>query len=144
MANKLWMALVVVVLAWTASACSHGSAALPDLPVKVMTAEQATQADKPVHADVIVDNARVKIARVVIQPKNTMPAHATPVPVSVYTISGQGEMEVNGSGHALAEGTIMTLPAGAQHAVLNKGEAPLVLLVHYLRSGQVAQEHHHH
>ncbi len=103
----------------------------------------ASVSDQAVHPQVLHDDANLKIAVVTIKPGATMAEHAAPVPVTVQTISGQGGMTIAGAAKVLKPGTIFLLDAGAPHGLQAAGEAPLVVLLHYLKSGATLDHHGH-
>ena len=98
--------------------------------------------EKPVTPKVLRDDDSVKIVLVTIAPGATMPEHATPVPVTVQTLSGAGEMTISGKSHELAVGSIYYLDADAPHALSASGDEALVVLVHYLKGG-APMDHEH-
>ncbi|MBT8493369.1 MAG: cupin domain-containing protein [Deltaproteobacteria bacterium] len=98
-----------------------------------MYAIAAATSDKPVHPEIVHDDASVKIVVVTIAAGQTMKEHATPVPVTVQTISGAGMMKVSGEDHPLTADKVHFLDAEAPHAIRADAGAPLVLLVHYLK-----------
>jgi quercetin dioxygenase-like cupin family protein len=132
-----------------APAAPHAAPAAPQapFPTQVFAFKAAPEGAKAVHVEVLLDHGAAKLAQVTLQPGAAMPAHAAPVPVTVQALSGQGELEIEGTRHPLRPGQIITMAAGAQHAVYaGEGEA-LVLLLHYLRGGAAPaahDDHHHH
>ena len=98
--------------------------------------------EKPVNPKVLHEDDHVKIALVTILASATMAEHATPVPVTVQTLSGEGQMTIAGEPNALVPGSIFYLDAGAPHALAASGEQPLVVLVHYIKGGKPMKHDH--
>lgn len=46
----------------------------------------------------------------------------------LYVLQGSGEIEVEGATHQVAPGRAVFIPDGAEHAYINTGEAPLVIV----------------
>jgi quercetin dioxygenase-like cupin family protein len=103
----------------------------------------AAASDQAIHPAVLHEDRDVKIVVVTIKPGGTMAEHATPVPVTVQTISGHGTMSVAGKANVLQAGTVFRLDASAPHALVAEGEEPLVVLVHYIKGGKAIGHHAH-
>ncbi len=73
----------------------------------------------------------------------------------LVVVSGSGRAELDGAEHPLVAGTLVLVPAGTQHNVINAGENPLVLYtvygppdhapdtVHATKTEAEADEHDH-
>ncbi len=70
--------------------------------------------------------------------------------------AGSGKAVLNGQEHSLEDGSVVVIPAGVEHNVVNTGDEPLRLYtlysppehedgtVHHTKAEADAAEHHHH
>jgi len=49
----------------------------------------------------------------------------------LYFVSGSGTAKVNGEDHAISEGDVVDVPAGAEHNFSNTGDSPMKLFTVY-------------
>ncbi len=114
---------------------SGDESATGDAPEGRRLDARAPEGDGPVTPRVVHEDANVKIAVVSIRAEATMEEHATPIPVTILGVSGTGTLSIGGEPHALDPGALYHLDAHAPHALKAEGEAPLVVMVHYLKRG---------
>ena len=78
------------------------------------------------------ENAAVGVSQLLIQPGVEIPAHTHDTQVdSIYVVSGEGEVYLNGSWHPVAADDYIFAPAGAEHGVRNSGDQVLKLFIHH-------------
>ncbi len=75
------------------------------------------------------DNDRLNNAEVSIDPGCKIAPHIHDSAIEfIYIVRGTGEVHMNGECEAAVPGLMMMAPSGTEHAVVNTGDEPLVLL----------------
>ncbi|WP_430816216.1 cupin domain-containing protein [Carboxylicivirga sp. RSCT41] len=64
-----------------------------------------------------------------LAPNGEVPAHALPIHVTFYLVSGQGTLTVNGNTFTAYKGDVLTVEANQERSWINTGTTDLKLLV---------------
>lgn len=94
---------------------------------------------QPKEARVLMNEAPLKLATIILRGGTTMPEHAAPVPVTILALSGAGVITVGDERLPVDAGHAVFLGADVVHAVVPDPGTDLVLVVHHLGQGA---EHH--
>lgn len=98
-----------------------------------LTAPTADGPDKEVKQ--LVDTPFVKLVSITLRKGTVLADHAAPVAVTLSAAAGSGTVKVGAEVMPLGAGHLVVLAPHAVHSVTPAGEAPLVVLVHYLKGG---------
>lgn len=85
---------------------------------------------------VLLDERHLKIATIALRDGTPLPPHTAPVPVTIQVLEGEGVIHAGGQPMTVTRGSLVSLVANEEHDVIPKPGGDMLLLVHYLRSGQ--------
>ena len=134
----LWVAALAL------GGCATQSAATPQTPTLggpiVRTVEFPVSAGpgEPREVRILVDEPALKLATVVLRQGTVLPDHNVPVPVTIQALQGAGVVTAEGERFRIDPAHAVVLGPNVPHAVEPDAGTDLVLLVHYLRSGNEA------
>jgi len=94
---------------------------------------------QPKEARVLMNEAPLKLATIILRGGTVMPDHAAPVPVTIFALAGAGVITVGDERLPVDAGHAVFLGPDVVHAVVPNPGADLVLVVHHLGKGA---EHH--
>ncbi len=120
------------------SAGTHGATHELEEPAAGNTVFELPQAvgDGPgQEVSVLLDASHLKLAVLTLRRGTVLPPHSAPVPTTIQVLVGKGIVGVDGERIPVSKGSIVALPAGAEHEVLPEQGSDMSLLVHYLRGG---------
>ena len=95
---------------------------------------------QPKEARVLMNEAPLKLATIILRQGTVLPEHDAPVPVTIFALSGAGVVTVGDERLALDAGHAVFLGPKVPHAVIPNPGTDLVLVVHHLGRGE---EHPH-
>ncbi|PTN33966.1 cupin domain-containing protein [Desulfonatronum sp. SC1] len=79
-----------------------------------------------------VDSDRVSVSQLEIAPGVEVPIHThDPQLDSIFVLSGEGEMFINGEWRRVGPEDYLLAPMGVEHGVRNVGREPLRLFIHH-------------
>jgi quercetin dioxygenase-like cupin family protein len=90
---------------------------------------KAATIDVPFEARKLVTLPGLELVHMVLEPGQSVPAHALPITVLFYVLSGTGTLAVDGRAEALGPDTLALVPAHSQRGWTNHGSESLRLLV---------------
>lgn len=85
---------------------------------------------------VLLDERHLKLATIALRDGTPLPPHSAPVPVTIQVLAGEGVIHVGGKPVSVTRGSMVSLVAGEEHAVVTKEGGDMLLLVHYLRGAK--------
>lgn len=94
---------------------------------------------QPKEVKVILDEAPVKLASVILRQGTILPEHDAPVPVTIVALAGSGVVTVGTERLRLDIAHAVFLGAKVRHAVIPEPGTDLVLIIHHL--GRSAEHH---
>lgn len=94
---------------------------------------------QPKEARVLMNEAPLKLATIILRGGTVMPDHAAPVPVTIFALAGAGVITVGDERLPVDAGHAVFLGPDVVHAVIPNPGTDLVLVVHHLGQGA---EHH--
>ena len=89
---------------------------------------------------VLLDESHLKLALLVLRQGTVLPSHSAPVPTTIHVLEGGGVVHVGNDAVPVSAGSIVPLRAGVAHDVVPEPGTDMLLLVHYLRSGEPTTE----
>ena len=89
----------------------------------------AATIDVPFEARKLVTLPGLELVHMVLETGQSVPAHALPITVLFYVLSGTGTLEVDARTETVGSDTLALVPAHAQRGWTNHGSTPLRLLV---------------
>lgn len=121
------------------------AAPAPAQPASQVVALPRTGADGPgKEVAMVLQTPRVKLATITLRGGTVLGEHATPMEVTIVTLSGGGDLVLGGGERVrLDPGHMVVLAPNTPHAVEPHGEEELILLIHHIKSGGAAPEAHH-
>lgn len=75
-----------------------------------------------------------------LQPGEEIGTEVHAVDQLIYIVSGEGKTVLEGSGSDIEKGTVVCVPAGMQHNVVNTGDKPMKLFTVYAPAAHRAGE----
>lgn len=90
---------------------------------------EATTQGKGFSGKVFTSDSKTEIVQLKIEPGSGLAPHKTPVDVIFYCLAGEGTITIDDQEYPIGENVIMDSPAQVPHAVSNRGDTDLVLLV---------------
>lgn len=82
---------------------------------------------------VLLDTPFVKLVSITLRKGTVLADHAAPTAVTLMATAGSGSVKVGDEVMPIGGAQVVVLAPNAVHAVTSSGEAPLVVLVHYLK-----------
>lgn len=82
-----------------------------------------------VRAKKLLDKAAVQVTDLLLQPKERLDTHVTPVDVFFYVVSGRGTVEVGAEKAAVQAQDLVFSPNNVPHALQAAEDAPFEILV---------------
>lgn len=107
---------------------------------RVIALPTAVGPGQPKEARVLMNEAPLKLATIILRGGTVMPDHAAPVPVTIFALAGAGVITVGDERLPVDAGHAVFLGPGVVHAVVPDPNTDLVLVVHHLGKGE---EHPH-
>ena len=98
------------------------------------TVDGAGSEAKDKEVRLLLETPRLKLATITLRDGTVLPAHATPMPVTIQSLSGTGIVRVRGNDYALSPGVLIALAPSEEHSVIPANDSDLVVLVHHLKS----------
>lgn len=89
----------------------------------------------PKDVTVHLDEGPLKLATIALRDGTELPPHTAPVPVTIHVLEGSGVIHVGPDPIAVDRGSLVLLPALAEHDVIPRSGTDMLLLVHYMRVG---------
>lgn|SRR5690554_5178962 len=106
---------------------------------------------------VLYTASRLQLVLMTLQPGDEIGLETHPdIDQFIRVEAGAGKAVLNGQEHSLEDGSVVVIPAGVEHNVVNTGDEPLRLYtlysppehedgtVHHTKAEADAAEHHHH
>lgn len=112
---------------------------------RVIELPTAVGPGQPKEARVLMNEAPLKLATIILRGGTVMPDHAAPVPVTILALAGAGVITVGDERLPVDAGHAVFLGPNVVHAVVPDAGADLVLVVHHLGKGEDhphGSEHH--
>ena len=95
--------------------------------------DTATKAEKK-EVKLLLETTRLKLATISLRDGTVLPSHATPMPVTIQSLTGTGIVRVGTKDYALSPGVLISLAPNQEHAVIPSGRATLIVLVHHIKT----------
>lgn len=99
--------------------------------VAVLPARIDAGDDKQV--DVWLDEGPLRLVTIVLRNGTSLPPHTAPFPVTIHVLEGRGVIHLGAESVNVERGSILLLPAEAQHDVVPAPNTDMRVLVHYMR-----------
>jgi quercetin dioxygenase-like cupin family protein len=80
-----------------------------------------------------LDEGPLKLATIALRDGTELPPHTAPVPVTIHVLEGDGVIHVGQDPLIVTSGSVILLPAHAEHDVIPRAGTDMLLLVHYMR-----------
>ena len=80
-----------------------------------------------------LDEGPLKLATIALRDGTELPPHTAPVPVTIHVLEGTGVIHVGTEALDVVRGSVVLLPAHADHDVIPAPGTDMLLLVHYMR-----------
>jgi quercetin dioxygenase-like cupin family protein len=110
------------------------TAAAVAAPTRVVLLPGAIGAGEPKVVSMLVDDAALKLATIVLRKGTVLPSHSGPTPVTIVALQGAGTVVTDTERVRVDATHAVYLAPGVPHAVEPDAGTDLVLLVHHLKS----------
>lgn len=104
---------------------------LATLPVQIGSGENK-------QVDLWLDEGPLRLVTIVLRDGTILPPHTAPVPVTIHVLDGRGVIHLGTEAVVVERGSVLLLPAGAEHDVVPDPGTDLRVLVHYMRGATAA------